>query len=105
MRLLFVHERWGALGGAEANILVTADELRQRGHTVALACGERTGRDEAVWHETFGERFSLETQPSGPALRQAIAHFSPDVIFAHKMGDASVLRALADSDRPVVRMV
>ena len=34
MRLLFVHERFGAFGGAEANVLVTAHELRRRGHTL-----------------------------------------------------------------------
>src|SRR6267143_1106403 len=34
MRLLFVHQNFGAFGGAETNIQITADELAQRGHTV-----------------------------------------------------------------------
>ena len=39
MRLLYVHERIGTLGGAEINILRTAHELRRRGHIVGLAHG------------------------------------------------------------------
>ena len=31
MRLLFVHQNFGAFGGAETNIQITADELLQRG--------------------------------------------------------------------------
>jgi glycosyltransferase involved in cell wall biosynthesis len=102
MRLLFVHERIGSLGGAEANVLVTAEELRRRGHTVALAHGGGTERGEAEWQETFAERFAL-----GPAtaLDDVLARFSPDVVFLHKSSDPAVLRSLSASPRPVVRMV
>src|SRR5258708_1842023 len=99
MRLLFVHERLGALGGAEANILVTAEELRHRGHTLALACGECTGRDESAWHEIFTERFFLAERNGAVAMQRAIDRFSPDVVFTHKMADAGVLRALLDAAR------
>ena len=105
MRLLFVHERMGALGGAEANILATAGELRQRGHTLALACGECTGRDESAWHEIFTERFFIPARDAAAGVERALGRFSPDVVFIHKMADADVLRALVDSGRPVVRMV
>ena len=37
MRILYVHENFGAFGGAEANIFATATELKERGHTVVLA--------------------------------------------------------------------
>jgi len=33
MRLLYVHKRLGRLGGAEANVLITATELRHRNFT------------------------------------------------------------------------
>lgn len=39
MRLLFVPERIGALGGAGANGLATAEGLRQRGHRVGRVHG------------------------------------------------------------------
>src|SRR4051812_44620924 len=105
MRLLFVHERWGALGGAEANILAAATELRQRGHVLGLASGDSTGRDEAHWREVFSERFFLDSKGGADAVERALARFFPDVIFIHKLTDDAVLRALLASGRPVVRMV
>ena len=47
MRILFVHERLGSLGGAEANALITARELREKGHTVGLLHGAPTGKVSA----------------------------------------------------------
>jgi hypothetical protein len=107
MRLLFVHERMGALGGAETNILVTADELRRRGHDVALAFGEMTGRDDAGWSEIFAERFFLDgnSDAAGQNMQNAIAAFAPDLVFVHKMANTSVLRALLSSGVPTIRMV
>src|SRR5690242_15802532 len=49
MKLLFVHERFGALAGAEANILATADGFRQRGHAVGLLHGMPTGICQGAW--------------------------------------------------------
>ncbi len=105
MRLLFVHERIGALGGAEANVLVTASELRRRGHAVALAHGRGTNRGEPEWQEVFAERFAIEQFRDGAALDHALAQFRPDVVFLHKYSDPAVLAALLACDRPVVRMV
>ena len=59
MKLLFVHERFGALAGAEANILATARELKQRGHTVGVLHGPGTGKGEQLWRETFTHAFPL----------------------------------------------
>ena len=113
MRLLFIHERLGAFGGAEANVLVTATELRARGHHVALVHGAGTGRGEEEWQRTFAERFALPlmelangTGEDGAAvLARALAEVRPDVIFLHKLSDLAVLRALAEGPCPVVRMV
>ncbi len=105
MRLLFVHERMGAFGGAEANIFVTADELLRRGHDVALAYGEGEGRDIEMWRETFADRFLLDAKSSEADTLRAITDFEPDVIFTHKMSDPGVLNALFKSKRPTVRMV
>lgn len=107
MRLLFVHERFGAFGGAEANVLLTATELKRRGHSLALLHGAATGQHEAAWHEAFPDRLSLQ-QPSRrgkAAVAEAIAEFRPDVVFLHKLSDLETLEALADCGVPVVRMV
>lgn len=105
MRLLFVHERMGALGGAEANILVTAEELRARGHTVALAHGDGPGRDDPAWQKTFLKRFALGARSGAADMQNALDDFSPDVAFVHKLGDAAVLRALLERESAAVRMV
>ena len=100
----------GAFGGAEANVLLTATELHGRGHHVALAHGPGTGHGEAEWAGAFHERFPLAAGPaerdvSAAALEQGIVQFRPDVVFLHKFSDAGVLRALAQGECPVVRMV
>ncbi|HVS52565.1 MAG TPA: glycosyltransferase family 4 protein [Opitutaceae bacterium] len=107
MRLLFVHERYGAFGGAEANVLLTAGELKRRGHSLALLHGAHTGKQEAAWDETFERRFPLENvhATSAAAVRHAVAEFHPDVIFLHKLADFSALEVLAGGGVPVVRMV
>lgn len=99
MRLLFLHERFGAFGGAEANVFATAGELKARGHEIALVHGASTGRGEEEWARLFPVRFELA------ALAGAIARFAPDVVFVHKVSDPAVLEALAAGGVPVVRMV
>lgn len=105
MRLLFVHERFGALGGAEANVLATASELQARGHTLAILHGPSTGKDESPWRTVFSERFSLPPQGAVPSVRSAVSAFRPDVVFMHKISDLSVVEALTETAPPVVRMV
>lgn len=104
MRLLFVHERIGALGGAEANVLVTAGELRQRGHTVALAHGRGTALGEREWSEVFSACYLISDDPAAQTA-QALTAFQPDVVYLHKFSDPAVLTTLLESDVPVVRMV
>jgi hypothetical protein len=104
MRLLFVHERLGALGGAESNAVITAAELARRGHVVGLIHGPGTGKDERAWHEVFGARFALGTD-SDEGTRTAIRAFDADLVYVHKMADLKVIGALVNSGRPLVRMV
>jgi len=104
MRMLFVHERFGALGGAEANILLTAQELRNRGHSVALVHGgAETG--DAGWRATFADRFALGIPVDLEALSRALTQFQPDVVYLHKSSDADLLDSLASCGRPVIRMI
>jgi glycosyltransferase involved in cell wall biosynthesis len=105
MRLLFVHERMGSFGGAEANVLVTADAFRQRGHSVGLMHGPHLGHDTAGWHEIFPARFPVDLASSADDTARAMAEFEPDVVFLHKFSDSTALNALIESGRPVIRMV
>lgn len=105
MRLLFVHEKFGALGGAEANVLLTATEFKRRGHTLAILHGPSTGREIDAWRSVFAERFALPPQGAVPSVRAALGDFAPDVVFVHKMSDLDVVAALAHGAAPVVRMV
>ncbi len=105
MRLLFVHERFGAFAGAEVNALLSANELKSRGHAIGLVYRQRTGKCEADWGETFAPRFQLEDGNASATVKTAIELFQPDVIYVHKMAELDVIEALADSGRPVVRMV
>lgn len=104
MRLLFVHERFGALGGAEANLLATATELAARGHAVGLLHGPGTGSEEVAWGRTFGMRDRFFLRDAG-AIAAAAAAFAPDLIYLHKLSDPDQLAGLSATGVPVVRMV
>jgi len=105
MRALFVHERFGAFGGAEANILLTAGELRRRSHTMGILHGPPTGRAEKQWVDVFPRRFLLRPGASFECIQNALWDFEPDVIYVHKMADLSVMEGLLASGVPVARMV
>lgn len=105
MKILYVHERFGALAGAEANAHITATELGLRGHEMGILHGPPTGKNEAAWEKTFTQRFPLGEAASGEAASAAVRAFSPDAIYVHKMADLAVIEALIASGRPLIRMV
>ena len=105
MKLLFVHERFGALAGAEANAHITATELKRRGHTVGIIHGPSTGKGEAAWQETFSMRFCLGERGNAVCVKAALESFQPDIIYVHKMAELEVIEALVESKIPLVRMV
>ena len=105
MRLLFVHDRFGAMAGAEVNLQLTAAELKRRGHTPALLHGPPTGKAEQEWRALFDQCFSLAGSNSLSSASAAVREFQPDAIYVHKMSDRRVLQALAESAIPVVHMV
>jgi glycosyltransferase involved in cell wall biosynthesis len=93
------------LGGAEANVLLTAQELQGRGHTLAIAHGGNALADAFEWRDAFPNRFALGTPEGGEALGEAISEFQPDVVYVHKLSDPGALQVLAAAAQPVVRMV
>jgi glycosyltransferase involved in cell wall biosynthesis len=100
MQLLFVHECFGSLGGAEANAFITATEMKKRGHKVALLTQKGTGKNEDAWKSLFNGGFYLIDQ-----ITDALDEFKPDVIYVHKWEELASLRCLLDCGRPTVRMV
>ncbi|MCF7732345.1 MAG: glycosyltransferase family 4 protein [Akkermansiaceae bacterium] len=104
MKILYVHERFGALAGAEANISIVATELGQRGHELGILHGPGTGKNEAGWQAIFPHRYPLGTT-GAQSVVDALREFQPAVVFVHKMADLEVISALVDSGVPLVRMV
>jgi glycosyltransferase involved in cell wall biosynthesis len=111
MRILFVHDRFGSLGGAESNILAVAQALKERGHGVAIVHGPGTGQGEERWRQTFDACFGLDAaRPSKPSskcqtVQAALWGFKPDVLYVHKMADLEVLQMVGGCGVPAVRMV
>ena len=105
MKILYVHERFGALAGAEANAHITATELGQRGHQLGLLHGPSTGKNEAAWQATFPFCAPLGSGDNAAAVSRAVADFQPDAVYVHKMADLSVIQTLVSSGIPLLRMV
>jgi len=102
LRLLYVHESFGSLGGAEANVYITATELKNRGVTIGLWTRRPTGKGEAPWRALFGEHVYWENQDTLDTVR---ARFAPDVAYVHKWDHLPTLATLVDSGLPLARMV
>jgi glycosyltransferase involved in cell wall biosynthesis len=105
MRLLFVHDRLGAMAGAEVNLHLTAAGFKSRKHTLGLLHGPFTGKNESAWREIFPQQFPLTDNDTSAVTRFALSEFQPDAIYVHKMADPGVLETLAESGCPIVRMV
>jgi glycosyltransferase involved in cell wall biosynthesis len=101
LNLLYIHERFGALAGAEANVLITATELSARGHKVGILHGPSTGKNETGWKNVFEFREPLDAR----TLARHVQTFQPDAFFIHKTSDLDVLEAVSKSGVPVARMV
>jgi glycosyltransferase involved in cell wall biosynthesis len=101
LNLLYIHERYGALAGAEANVFITATELSARGHKVGILHGPSTGKNEAGWNKVFEFREPLDAR----SVTKHVGAFQPDAFFIHKSSELPVLEAVAKSGVPVARMV
>src|SRR5688572_15908505 len=105
MKILYVHERFGSFGGAESNIFVTAQALREKGHQVGILHGPGTGHGEDRWRLLFDSRFPLRRECRCESIQAALWSFEPDILYVHKTADIDVLEILLGSGVPAVRMV
>ena len=105
MRILFVHDRFGTLAGAESNLFITASEFKERGHEVAILHGPSTGRGSAEWQKLFQNSYQIGKLQIGCTVQLALDSFLPDIVYVHKMPWLEVLETLVASGLPLVRMV
>jgi len=105
MKLLFVHQNLGELGGAEAYVELAARELRKRGHHVDLLFQHGTRRAEDVWRSSFENCFGLPARPHTEWFEALMEQARPDLIFVHNFSDLQTLKLLLDSKVPCVKMV
>lgn len=105
MKLLFVHDRFGALGGAESNIFAVAHALHEKGHRVAILHGPGTGQGEDRWRRIFEHCYPLEKARQCQSIQSALWGFEPDALYVHKMSDLDALKILTGCGVPPVRMV
>lgn len=103
MRLLFVHESFGSLGGAEANVFIVATEFKKRGHDVGIVTQKKTGRGEQDWQTLFGREVYLPT--SRDEWGKVLETFKPDVLYMHKWEDLESIEGMLRTKLPLVRMV
>ncbi|MBA3845859.1 MAG: glycosyltransferase family 4 protein [Planctomycetes bacterium] len=103
MKVLFVHDRCGEQGGAEANVRLSAEGLVRRGDAVALLHGDETTAGIERFRAAFPTRFAWSAGREA-AVAQALA-WDPDVVYAHKVADPAVLAAIHAAGAHVVRMV
>lgn len=102
LNLLYVHESMGSLGGAEANVFITATEMKKRGHRVGLLTRRATGRNEEAWQELFGDDiYWIGDQTYEESARS----FEASVTYVHKWDDLKSLADIVESGRPRIRMV
>src|SRR5437764_13108268 len=104
MKLLFVHERLGAFGGAETNLYLVARELKNRGHTLAFLHGPPTGQGEKAWREVFDPCLAVAPKDSTGAVRSALGKFCPDLVYVHKTTDLRLLGGLVASGFRLLRV-
>ena len=76
-----------------------------RGHTPGLVYCQATGRNENEWRHIFRECYCLPTRSNAEMVEAVLDKFEPDLIYLHNFTDLEVLKALFDSQVPVVRMV
>ena len=102
MRILLANESRAGAGGVETYLSATAEELRRRGHEVALLFANSAAEAGATFIATED---SWSVADSGlPAVLRHLRKWRPDVCFAHNMRELAIEEALLH-EAPVVKMM
>jgi len=110
MKILFVHDTFGALAGAEQNIIVSGQALQERGNELSFLYSHNTHKDEDKFLSVFKNNFQIDFLTQYPSdkiykITQFINIINPDIIYVHKIKDLSILEQLFRFNKPLVRMV
>lgn len=107
-KILFIHENCGRQGGAEENILATAEQLRNS-YTLDLLCTRHSGKGEELFNEVFDTVFCIDWNEEENALRQkvrwVVSSCRPSLIYVHKCLSAPLIEEIVEMAIPTVRMV
>lgn len=107
-KILFIHEKFGRMAGAEQHIIVAAPHLKEV-FDLYMLYWTRTGKDENLigqWFEkTFQTDFDAPEDVIRASLKAVIDEVRPDVIYMHKCLSAPLIETLLEQNIPVVRMV
>ena len=110
MRILFINEKCGYLGGVEQNVADSARGLRARGHRCGLCYGSLTGKDPDGYRSLFDETYACSDfafgsgGAAGEPFDAILEKASPDVAYFHKVPETSFWERSGGSVRSV-RMV
>ena len=99
MKIVWLHEKMGAFGGAEANVVASAQALRDRGFRNVLVCRGRTGVDEEPWVSAFEEIHE------GADPVDVVRSAAPDAVWIHNWPESADFPRLAACGVPLARMV
>ena len=106
-KILFVHETFGRMAGAEQNILVTAPHLAAEFELECLYWN-RSGKDEASFEKLFPVHHAVDFEGPPDETRERVAtvlrQSAPDLVYVHKCISNPVLEALTNWGGPLVRM-
>lgn len=102
LRVCWLHEKRGSLGGAEANVLETALALRAHGCEHVLAYHEATGTEEARWSEAFVRSLRI---PRGTPAAKRLAETEADLYWIHNWPRSEDFEDLRTLGRPRARMI
>lgn len=109
MKVLFVSEVLGLMGGVEQNVADAAEGLGARGHECTLAYG-KTGFDSDDYRAHFAatvrcrEMSDSPVDPTSELFASIVQRISPDVIYFHKVSDMAFSEPFFGRI-PTVRMV
>lgn len=101
MRILLVHNFYGSIAPSGENVVFEAEKtlLRSRGHALAeFSRHSDKIRGQGAWGAIKGAAATPWNPWSARAIRQAVAHFQPDVVHVHNtfpLISPSIFHALA----------
>lgn len=107
-KILFIHEKFGRMAGAEQHIVVTAPFLREE-FDLSILYWTRSGKDEDLFEQNFSQSFQLDFDAPEDQIRTklntVIAEVRPDLLYMHKCLSSPIVETALASGLPVVRMV